>query len=330
MILILSMNTSLDRVLEVEQLTPGNVHRVMKEQWVGGGKALNVLKMLGSMNQSAKAVTVVGNVTGQTIRELLRGENVEDQSTFVSVDDYSRICDVLVDRETGQSTVVNSVGPQLTSEEVDRVTDALRRAFRDGPQYLVLTGSVPPGTPSDFYARIARDASAFGVRTVVDATRESLTATIRERPWLVKVNFGEFMDVVPELRADTGVTLAPASRRWYDPIHPLGAHLAANGTNLVVTHGHHGSAAWTTEGQWAVSAPAVALKNAVGSGDAYLAGFLAQYVESGDFVRALRWAAAAAGSNAQQILPKMGNLDEVHELSHRVQVQGLVEVGERS
>ncbi len=325
MILILSLNTSLDRILVLDDFTLGAVNRVHQERWVSGGKGLNVLKMMNTLGIPAHAITAVGNLTGRIIHELLNHEGVGSLCSVVTIKDSSRICDVFVTPENGASTVVNSVGPQITRDELAVLADRIHDQSPDA-EYLVLTGSLPPGTPPDFYARLVEQAQGEKVRTVVDATGTSLTLAVAKRPWLVKVNLAEFMEIALDLTTAYGVPLADNPQTWYGSIAPLCAALEKQGTNVVVTNGQEGAAAWTHDGYWTVASLPIRVRNAVGSGDAFLAGFVGEFAESQDYREALCCGAAAASSNAMNIFPEIEKREAIRDLARSVAVNVLVEV----
>lgn len=327
MILILSLNTSLDRTLILDDLTLGAVNRVHDERWISGGKGLNVLKMMNTLGTRAHTITVVGSLTGRIIQDLMAQEGITDDCSLVTIEDSSRICDVFVIPEAGASTVVNSLGPHITEDELASVTNLVRNKTQDA-EYMVLTGSLPPGTPPEFYASLIENTQATKAHTVVDATGQSLTLAIAKRPWLVKVNLAEFMEIASDLTTAYGIPLADDPRTWYGPISPLCAALEKQGTNVVVTNGQDGSAAWTHDGYWIVASLPVRVRNAVGSGDAFLAGFVGTFAESQDYREALRCGTAAASSNAMNTFPEIQSRDAVRNLARSVTVGELVGVRE--
>lgn len=324
MISILSLNTSLDRILVVPQLIPNTVHRVTDEQWIGGGKALNVLTALQTLECVASAFVMVGGTTGITIRSLLQERGVDRDCTFFHIEDFSRICDVIVQPEAGKATVINSQGPKVSARELDKLDGSFRNELaQQTPEYLVLTGSLPRNVPESFYAALIAYAHQLHIKTVVDATDLPLAKALRERPWLVKVNFAEFMSVAPMMANEWNVPLSDTDV-WYRAISSVCMGLVKRGTNVVITNGPKGAAAWTADGNWVAQAIEVDVKNAIGSGDAFLAGFLAGYMKENHFRPALAWGEGAASSNAAQILPQVGSLESIVELAQRAHIEDLL------
>lgn len=324
MISILSLNTSLDRILVVPQLVPNSVHRVSDEKWIGGGKALNVLTALNTLKCAASAFVMIGNTTGTTIQKLLQQRGIDRHCTFFQVQDYSRICDVIVQPEAGRATVINSQGPKVSAHELSELERTFRRELAEKrPEYLVLTGSLPRNVPDAFYASLIVYAHDLNIKTVVDATGGPLASAIGKRPWLVKVNFSEFMTVAPAIASELNMPLAD-SNIWYRVISSLAIEMVKRGTNVVVTNGPKGAAAWTTDGNWIARAIAIDVKNAIGSGDAFLAGFLAGYREGKSFRSALAWGQSAASSNAAEVLPQVQPSEFIANVARGAHIEELL------
>ncbi len=323
MVSILSLNTSLDRILVVPQFVPNTVHRVSDETWIGGGKALNVLAALKTLECSASAFVMVGNTTGATIQSLLKKKGMDRDCTFFAIEDYSRICDVIVQPDAGRATVINSQGPALSAQELDALEVAFRHELAENrPDYLVFTGSLPLNVPDAFYASLIGYARDLSIKSVVDATGTPLASALRKRPWLVKVNFGEFMSVAPTLAEELNIPLS-RSDIWYHAITALCLELVKRGSNVVVTNGPQGAAAWTSDGSWIAKAVPIEVRNAIGSGDAFLAGFLAGYMEERRFRSALAWGQSAASSNATRVLPEIDARESIANVARQAHIEEL-------
>lgn len=322
-VLIVSLNTSLDRILVMKDFRTGEVNRVEEEHWVGGGKALNLLRMMQIMGHTATAITAVGGATGTIIKQLLERDALDTHCVFYELSQSSRICDVLVDLDTHNFTVINSQGPHLTGVDINNITNKIYEHLLSKPDYLVLTGSLPLGTPDDFYGQLVQLGSQLHARVVVDATGDGLLRAIQANPWLVKVNLSEITTIIESLARTMNLSLPTDSGAWYDPIVPLGNALADRGVNIVITNGDQGSVAWTEDGRWVINALPINLQNTTGSGDAFLAGLLSNYVDTHDFYNALKWGTAAAANNAEHILPMVDNGEVVPKLSATVGVQPL-------
>ncbi len=317
--LIVSANTSLDRVLVVPEFQVNRVHRVEREYSVAGGKALNVFRALRTWgDHRSQAVVTVGGLTGAVARRLLTEEGLDASCRFVEVRGATRQCDIVVDSKALTSTVVNGRGPELSPQEVSALTTAINQSLACRHfDHLVLTGSLPPNLPVGWYAELIEAARDHGTQAVLDAAGEVLYDGALARPWMIKVNRAEFVGLVqawPEHRdRDPGQT---------ESVDRVARALIERGTAwVIVTNGADPTLVWGRQGRWQVSGPALQRAvNPIGSGDAFLAGVMAGYGRFGRLEEALKWASAAAESNARSILPEVAPTSELDRSAEAVRV----------
>lgn len=319
MVLLLSLNTSLDRTLVLDDFQSGKVYRARAEHWAAGGKALNVLRMLNQLGKTTRTLLTVGGMTGTAILQLLADENLDSQCIFYDIEGYSRICDVIIETSRNVSTVINTQGPTLSEKELLTVlqgVDTHMNTYK--PNYLILTGSLPPGTPTSIYAQLVTKSHENNVRCVVDASGDALLLATQAVPWLVKVNWFEFMQIAPALSTNLGISMDSRNYPWYLRIHPLCEALHRRGTNVVVTNGMEGNAAWTDDGYWRTSSISLAARNATGSGDAFLAGLISNFIDTHDFRKALRWASATGANKALHLKACVDDAQTIEELARNL------------
>jgi fructose-1-phosphate kinase PfkB-like protein len=163
---------------------------------------------------------------------------------------------------------------------------------------VVLAGSLPPGAPADAYARLVEVASQAGARAVVDIDGDALRAALLARPWLVKINAAEAESIT-----GTSARTQPRAAAAAAELRRRGASMA------IVTRGVHGAALSTDEGAWALGNLRAQFRGpfSVGSGDGFLAGFLAGLASGSSPDAALRLAGAAGAANARH--PGQGEVD---------------------
>jgi 6-phosphofructokinase 2 len=139
-------------------------------------------------------------MAGQMLQNLLKEEGVEQRP--LNIQGMTRENLIVLEESTGQQYRFGMPGPQLTEEECEMCLRELATAT-PVPDYLVASGSLPHGVPSDFYARVARTGKDIGARVVVDAAGEALKLALDEGVYLIKPNIREFsnlagMDVMEE------------------------------------------------------------------------------------------------------------------------------------
>jgi tagatose 6-phosphate kinase len=290
-----ALNAAIDKTAVVERLEPGAIHRPEILAALPGGKALNVARAATRLGLPATVVAVIGGHAGNWFAAALEARDIP--AHLVRVPGETRTCLSVLDRATGKLTEFYEPGVELPADSWPAVEEAVAAALdaASDPPLVILAGSLPPGAPSDAYARLLRQASAGGAESVVDAAGEPLAVALADRPWLVKVN-------AREASATTGVATDDRDGviRAADRIRELGARQA------LVTRGVHGSA-FVGDEAWELGPPPQLGPYTVGSGDVLLAGFAAAIGRGDSLHDALRYAGAAAAANA--LVPGQGELD---------------------
>ncbi|WP_327001533.1 1-phosphofructokinase [Dactylosporangium sp. NBC_01737] len=279
MIVTVTLNPSLDRAVEVEALTRGEVIRATAAHLDPGGKGVNVSRALLANGVPSVAVLPCGGDEGGQLVRLLKGEGVEVLAVPITGRTRSNIT---LAEPDGTVTKVNEPGPAMFRAEFDEITDrVLTRA--GSADWVVLCGSVPPGLPDDSYALLCRRLRAAGIRVAVDTSGPALREAALAGATLLKPNRDELAEVVgaplPDLAAV--VEACQQLRAW--GAGAVVASLGADGAVLV-----------DTDGVIAGTCPVVRPRSTVGAGDALLAGFLAAGARgAAALAEGLAWGAAA-------------------------------------
>ena len=327
MILTLTPNPSLDRTVSLPgPLQRGAVQRLTGVVMEPGGKGVNVARVLSNAGRAATAVlpaaendpilTALGalELPGLTVRS-------------VPVAGPARI-NTAVTEPDGTTTKLNELGADLSEEEIDAVEQALLEALTltgvsaeaDTHHWAVLSGSLPPGAPARWYARLVgllREA-APGLRIAVDTSDEPLAALAAELPAsapdLIKPN-GEELGQLAGLPAERAMALEEGAVQGdYGPVVDAARLLVGLGLGAVmVTLGPAGAVLVTVDGAWHATAPEVPVVSTVGAGDSSVAGYILADVNGGDEAERLRTAMAygsAAASLPGTTLPTPADLPE--------------------
>ena len=279
MIVTLTLNPSVDRTVEVETLARGEVMRALGVRVDPGGKGINVSRALATHGLSTRAVVTVGGAEGEHLIALLRDTGIEIVPVGIRGAIRSNITVVEPD---GTTTKFNEPGAQLSADELAAVFTAVKAAV-ESADWLVASGSLPPGTPASVYGDLIRSLAGSGTNVAIDTSGPALEAVLDAGPTLVKPNRDELAEVTgrPLL---TMADVVEAACRLCDL--GAGAVLASLG----------GDGAVLVDGDGAIhgQTPTVSPLSSVGAGDAMLAGFLAGGGKGSDaLVEALAWGAAA-------------------------------------
>lgn len=279
MIVTVTLNPSVDRTVEVDELRRGEVLRASSSRVDPGGKGINVARALARHGIETKAVVALGGAEGDHLAALLDRAGID--VTPVRIEKAIR-SNITVVEPDGTTTKLNEPGAVLTAGELRRIVDAAVAASA-GADWLVASGSLPPGTAPSVYADLVERLAGTGTRVAIDTSGTALAASLPARPSLVKPNHDELAACAGRHLLTLGdvVEACHALRE-----RGAGAVLASLGpVGAVLVDGADARLAY---------APDTVPVSSVGAGDALLAGFLAAGGEGTDaLIQAVAWGTAA-------------------------------------
>lgn len=298
MIVCVAGNPSIDKLFQVERMSPGVIHRPQAFVQVPGGKGLNVARATASLGAAVMATGVLGGHTGRWVAEALAKEGVDGRFVWTTAETRSSLS--VADRATGRLTEFYEDGEAIgddawaTMEEI--VRDLLGHA-----SWVTMSGSLPPGAPADGYARLVTAARAAGVASALDAHGEPLSLAVPNGPNVVKVNAAEAAALLDDPVSSEGDALQAARR--------IASISGGPGRAAVITRGAEGAVLVAPEGTAWTGRLYVRGPYPVGSGDSFLAGLVVALNEGADWPDALALALGAGTANAET--PGAGRLDPV-------------------
>ena len=279
MIVTLTLNPSLDRTIEVAELVRGAMVRAGTARLDPGGKGVNVSRALAAHGVATRVVLPRSGPEGERLTALLAGAGIDVAAVPVSGATRSNVA---LTEPDGTVTKINESGSPLRESEVDDIVAAVQAAAV-GADWVVASGSLPPGVPDKFYARLCQLFADTGVRVAVDTSGPALKATLTARPALVKPNREELTEAAGYPVETLGDAVRAAQDLRTAGAGAVLASLAAHGAVLVDEAG-------VSYGRSTVRRP----RSSVGAGDAMLAGFLATGAAGPKaLAEALSWGAAA-------------------------------------
>jgi 1-phosphofructokinase family hexose kinase len=290
-------NASVDKIVAVDALRPGEIHRPEILSVVAGGKALNAGRAAAALGLSVVAVPVLAGHMGARVAEGLVADGIEARPVWISGE--TRECLSLLDRSNGQLTELYEAGPEMDHASWAMVEAAIEAVVAEDPDgtIVLISGSLPRGAPANAHARTARLVRECGARAVVDTGGAALAAALFERPWLAKVNELEASEATGVPLRDEAATLAAARA-----LRDSGAEMA------IVSRGVEGSVLVDRAGDaWRIGPPPEFGPFPVGSGDSLMGGFAAALADGHPVSEAARRGAAVAAANALQ--PGQGRVD---------------------
>ncbi|HVL98804.1 MAG TPA: 1-phosphofructokinase family hexose kinase [Egibacteraceae bacterium] len=286
-------NTAVDRTVHVETLRVGAVERAYRAEVRAGGKGLNVARTLARLGVQAPVVGFVAGHTGVALRGLAADAGIELHA--VLVDGETRSC-VTVLAGDGAATVLNEPGPTVASGDWARLEAAVERLLAPGV-ILVVSGSLPAGSPPDGAARLVRGGHAHGATVVVDTSATALGEALAERPDLVAPNIEEARALLGGAAVEHVAVEDEAALP--DAVAAARSLCGRGPAAALVTVGRHGAVLHARGASVHVRAPKVTPVNPVGAGDALVAGLVAGLASSSDLVDAVRAGVATATASVE-------------------------------
>jgi 1-phosphofructokinase family hexose kinase len=193
MIITVTLNAAIDKSLSVPNFKPGRRHRTVEQRTMAGGKGVNIARALKALGQPVIATGMAGGATGTHIVEHLTEEAILND--FVRIREESRTNTSVLDPTNGVQTEINERGPAVSEQEVELFRDKLLYLAR-GAAIVVLAGSLPRSVEVDLYESLIRDLQKLGVTTVIDTDGEPLRHAVRAEPDVVSPNMLEAEELV--------------------------------------------------------------------------------------------------------------------------------------
>lgn len=288
MILTVTLNAAIDRTVAVPNFRQGHRHRAVEASTVAGGKGINVARALKLLGRPVIATGLAGGPTGARLMERLAEESILTDFTWIGGESRTNLA--VIDPTTGEQTEINERGPEVSDEELERFLEKLLYLAR-GARICVIAGSLPPSVPPAFCGRMVAELKALGVQAILDTEGEPLHAGLKAGPAAVTPNVREAEEVVGHEFTDDAEMLAGARG-----IAELGAGEAVitSERGCVSVGGPNGS-----RYAYRVTAPAMEPVAAVGSGDAFLAGYVAARFDGRPAEECLRFGVACGAESTQ-------------------------------
>jgi tagatose 6-phosphate kinase len=287
MILAAGLTPALQQIYAFDRFRPGEVNRAVERAQCSSGKVLNVGVALHFLGCESRVLSVVGYADRATVD----GEftTLGMSCRWIETAAPTRTCTTILDRQTGTTTeLVENAGSLSASELAE-----FRAAFTEEAakaNFLVMTGSLPAGTPATFFGELLADVRC---PVLLDIRGPELFQALEHRPLVVKPN-----------REELAATVGRRLTRDED-LHNAMAELIDRGAEwVVVTAGKQ--AVWVRGGDqlYRLDPPRLdRIVNPIGCGDVLAAAIAAAIVRGDDPLEAVRFGIAAAAESALTLLP---------------------------
>jgi 1-phosphofructokinase family hexose kinase len=322
MIITVTLNAAIDKTLAVPNFRLGRRHRAVEQTAMAGGKGVNVARALKALGQPVIATGVAGGPTGTRIIEHLTEEAILND--FVRIREESRTSTAVVDPTSGEQTEINERGPKVTEAELELFVDKLLYLAK-GAAVCVFAGSLPRGVDAGLYARLVEELKKLDVTVVFDSEGEPLRLATRAGPDVVSPNELEAEELVGHEFADDD-----DRRTGMREILEMGAREALmtlpDGCLAMLGDGQDADPLCLYRATLEPLEPV----SAVGSGDAFLAGYVAARYAGRPPQECLGFGVACGAESTQHFGAGVLDAREAERLAQEVQVETLEELSSRS
>ena len=282
MITAVSLNPSIDRTLTVDGFVPGGLNRIVGKRDVAAGKGINVALTVSELGLDSECIGFMyRDGASQFEKRLMLNSTPYD---FIWCEGSVRTNIKVFDRSSSTITELNESGMNVAEEDLSKMVD-LVVSHAENSDYLILSGSLPPGCPQEYYRTLIHAVEGLGCRCVLDADGERLKYGLEATPFMIKPNryeletmIGRPLDGIRDIReaalgyTDMGVQVVAVS-------------LGADGAMI-------------TNGGETLFAPRmnIEVKGTVGAGDAMVAGLVAGFMADLDLEQCFRRGVACAST----------------------------------
>lgn len=300
MIYTITLNPALDYSLETSKFDLGKLNLSEKAYFLGGGKGINVSKVLKNFNVESTAIGFLGGFTGNFIKEELKEKNIKED--FVEVLGNTR---VNIKIKTGEvETELAGLSPEINENHVLALKEKLTN-IQDG-DILVLSGSVPKSLKTTIYKELVEGLDK-NIKVILDTRGEAFVETLKVKPFLVKPNHHELEEFCgKELHSLEEIVEGART------IQKLGVQ------NVIVSMGKDGSILLTEDSVYKGNVPKGTLKNSVGAGDSMVAGLVSKLAQGESLLEAYKFGIASGSATA--FSHNLATKDEVLALLNQINI----------
>lgn len=278
----LTLNPTIDVAYEVERVFPVEKIRTQTELYDPGGGGINVARVFARLGGEARCYYLSGGATGPALDGLMDKHGLVRERIAIVGD--TRVATTIVEHQCEKEYRFVPAGPTIAPEEWQACLDRLAEAPCD---YLVASGSLAPGVPEDFYARVAALAGRRGILMVLDSSGAALRAGLAgNNIHLLKPSLSELGQIAGRELVDEAAIAAAA----------MTLVEAGRAEMVAVTLGDRGALLARKKGTLRLPALPIEARSTVGAGDSFLAAMVFALASGRDPVEAFRFGIAGGAA----------------------------------
>ncbi|HEQ98536.1 MAG TPA: 1-phosphofructokinase family hexose kinase [candidate division Zixibacteria bacterium] len=282
-IVTITLNPSIDINTQTDKVTSEQKLRCESPRYEPGGGGINVSRAIKKLEGESLAMFSLGGTNGEMLKQLLKKESINLMP--VEIGAITRENLTVYENSSGEQYRFVMPGPEIGESEWKKYLDEIEN-MRHKADYIVISGSLPPGVPEHFYARIAKLGKEIEARVLVDTKGAALKRAVEEGVYMIKVNVREFNDIHDE-ELDSEEQIIGAAQRILDE---CGCSL------VVITLGSAGAIVVSQEGSGHFRSPTVPIRSKVGAGDSMMAGIVLALARGRKNAQAVKYGVAAGAA----------------------------------
>ncbi|MCE7056417.1 1-phosphofructokinase family hexose kinase [Algoriphagus sp. AGSA1] len=305
----LTISPALDKSTTIDRLQPEKKLRCEVPTYEPGGGGINVSRAINILGGASLAIYAAGGPEGDRIEVLLDKEGVVQHR--IKTQEPTRENLLVMESSTDKHYRFGMPGSELSESELQQCLDAVRE-LPDEVEYLVASGSLPPGAPEDFYAQIAAIAREKNVKCIIDTSGKPLLQAAESGVYLMKPNLSELSELVGKDEI-SGMEQEEIARRIISE---------GKANKLIVSLGARGAMLVTKELLEYVVPPTVMQKSTVGAGDTMVAGIVLSLSRGDDIRDAVKWGVAAGTAATMTPGTELCRKENVQEIFEWINSKG--------
>lgn len=306
----ITLNPAIDKSVAIPNFTAGEVNRVNWEQSDPGGKGVNVASFLADLGFCTSVTGFIGVDNASIFEKLFNQKNMADH--FVRIPGRTRVNVKIIDEVNKKITDINYPGQSPTEQDLIDLKKKIHNLVFDH-DWFVLSGSLPNGIPTEFYAAVLKYLKNAGKFVVLDTSGEALRDSINEMPYAIKPNIAELEELLGRTLS-TELDVLNAART-----------LVNTGIEYVVVSMGKEGAMFVSKAESVVAVPPpIDVKSTVGAGDAMVAGFIAAKIKGLSLEDCARLSTATAMGALTQLGPKLAETKVLESYMQQISVRKIV------
>jgi len=314
MILIVTLNPCIDKTIYIKRNELGKIIRASRVKIIAGGKGNNVARVLKKLGVKNISLNLLGGHYGKIIEDCLKKDGINYKAVWIKK--LSRTVVTILENDLRQTAFVEP-GPQVSDTEKEDMIEMFRKIIekrKSEIKLIVLSGSIPSHSCNDIYKIMIGIAKEKKIKSILDSRGKALRIGAEARPFLIKPNVQELEDILK-------VKLSTKDIEDKNILAQYILKLNIYAEIVVLTMGNEGSLISDGKKIYKAIPPKIKVINPVGSGDAFIAGFIYGIYKGLDFLDLIRIATAAGTANVSMWDAASCSREQIMQFVDKVKVE---------